>query len=131
MKNAVSKEVAIKDVNAWLDYKKVSQKKRESNSDQIEVLIQAIEEGNLSIDLETFEINHELLFPIGETVLFTYKPRINVGLIHRRLSGIKSGDSDGRFLAYVCTLTGLNSGIVSAVDTEDYGICFAIACFFL
>jgi len=132
METAVSKEVAIEEVNKWLDYKKVSLKRREAAKDYIESLAQGIEDGVLSLDDKTFELTQKLNFTLGEnTNELVFKPRLTVGTIQRRLSAVKSGDGDSRVLAYVCALTGIATALASNLDTEDYAIASTIAYFFL
>jgi hypothetical protein len=42
MQKKVSREVAIEEINQWLDFKKVSDSKREVYEDNIETLVEAI-----------------------------------------------------------------------------------------
>ena len=130
----VSRDVAQVDVEAWLDFKRVSQKKREVQTDSIDALIDAVSDGILTINDETFEITHHLIFPFeGDSPLneLVYKPRLKVKQIHANLSGVKTGDTDGRLAAYVAALTSKNSQIIKNLDTEDYSVGTAIAIFFI
>ncbi len=130
----ISAEQAEKEVTAWLDYKKVSKRKRETLKRSIEVLTSAIEEGDISIDDKTFEITQNLKFPLGvngETKTLKYKPRISVDEINSRTILVKDNDARGTTFATVAALTGGNSGVISKADTEDYNLMDHITVFFV
>lgn len=133
----ISREQAIIEVTAWLDHKKMSDRKRESNKESIEALTDAVEDGLLVLDQGTeekegtFEWKQLLKFPVGEIKELNFKARMPVGTIHVNLSGTKSDDGDARILAYVAALSGQNSGIIRKLDTEDYSVSKNIAYFFL
>ncbi len=126
----ISRDLAEQEVNEWLDFKRVKSKKRESNADAIENLIDGFCDGDLVMDQETKEITLKLSFPAGNLNEFKFKPRLKLSDTHTYLKNAKSGDLDARVLAYMCALTGLNSGIVKELDTEDYGLAQSIAIFF-
>lgn len=131
--NKVGREVAEKEIESWLDFKKVNEKKREAYKDNIDTLIDAVADGTLTLnDDKTFV--QKLRFPIGEgdsIKTLSYKPRLKVSTVHVCLQGVKSTDADGRVCAYVSALTGTDRNIIKALDTEDYSVGQAIAIFFL
>lgn len=129
----VSKEVAGKEIEAWLDYKKVSESKREASAESIATLVNAICDGALSKQDDNTLV-HELKFPLENEMSLTkleYKPRLAMSAIHTQLQGVKPSDADGRLIAYVAALTGKAKGIIKGLDTEDYAIGQAVAIFFL
>lgn len=132
----VSKEVALKEVEKWLDYKRVDEKKRADSKDNIEALADAIAFGYLVLDKD-FNLVHSLKFPLlnedGSVAAkeFKYKPRLKAGDVQNRTQNIKATDTFALIGAYVSALTDLNSGMVKQLDTEDYRIAQAIAIFFL
>jgi Asp-tRNA(Asn)/Glu-tRNA(Gln) amidotransferase B subunit len=129
----VSKEQATKEVNGWLDYKKVSVSKRESSKEQISALVDAVCEGYLSIK-EDKTIEQSLKFPTEGAAPISkiqYQPRIKVSSINQHLQGVKATDIDARMLAYVAALTNVTKGVLGSFDTEDYGIAQSIAIFFM
>lgn len=129
----VSKEIALKDVISWLDYKKVPASKREAYKDNIESLVNAVSEGTLVLN-DDKSFTHHLIFPFGKEVTIdklVYKPRIRVGDVYAHMNGIKTTDVDGRVHAYVCTLTGQPKEIVKQLDTEDIAVAQNIAIFFI
>jgi hypothetical protein len=130
----VNRETAEKEINGWLDFKKVSATKRESNKDFINNLIDAVCEGVLVVKDDTKTIVHNLKFPTeGEAPLTTleYKPRINYSSVKNHLTNVKPGDSDGRFTAYMAALTGQPKQLFEKLDTEDYTIAQSISLFFI
>lgn len=129
----VFRDQALKEINEWLEFKKIGDKKREDASEQIEVLVNAIVEGVLTITDEK-KIVHALKFPLDGELLISkleYKPRLRVADIHTHMNGVKGSDADGRVRAYVTALTSQPQNIIKALDTEDYSIAQSVAVFFL
>lgn len=129
----VSLEQATLEITEWLDYKKVSEKKREAYKESIDSLIEAVSEGALIVN-EDKTLTHELKFEIGEEMKIsklTYKPRLSMGKIHNHMQGVKTTDGDGRILAYVSALSDQTKGLIKGMDTEDYAISQAVAVFFV
>lgn len=135
MAEAVSLEIAAAEIDAWLDYKKVSATKRENRKDQIKTLVEAVSEGDLIIN-EDKTMSQKLKFPeVFATALdndsLVYKPRIAAATIHMHLQNVKSDDPDGRLTAHIAALTGKSKEMIKKLDTEDYATAQAIAFFFL
>ena len=130
----VSKEVAVKEIQKWLDYKQVDELKVEENQTSIDTLVYAIQTGHLSFNSKDNMLTQKLKFPIGnETTIdvLVYKPRLKMSEVHLRTQNVKSNDTFGLITAYVCALTGQNSGLINEIETEDNRIAQAIAIFFL
>lgn len=129
----VSREVAQEEIERWLEYKKVNERKREAYTESIATLVDAVCDGSISVD-EKYNLVQSLKFPVGEEATVSkleYRPRLRVSTVHQHLQGVKTTDADGRILAYMAALTGKPKAIVSAMDTEDYSVGQAIAIFFL
>lgn len=129
----VSREVAEADVCRWLDLKRVRNRKRENSKDQIENMIDAVEDGVLSID-EDGVITHQLSFPIGDEVKkesISYKLRVSAGEIKKRTQRVGITDWDGRVTAYISALTGESENAVNRLDSDDFNIANNIALFFM
>jgi len=132
-KMAVDREIAIREINGWIEFKKIGRKKRDEYAENIEQLVDAVEEGVLIVT-EKHELKHTLKFPIGNggTIKeLIYKPRIKGSDIDRQTKGIKTNDTGGRVRAYVAALTGVAKGILADMDTEDYSVSQGIAVFFI
>ena len=130
---AISKELALQEVEKWLDFKKVSANKRESYKDNIDSIANSISDGILVLN-EDFTITQNLLFPFGverKIEKLSYKPRLTTGQVYNHMQGIKASDVDGRLQAYICALTGSVKEIVKQLDTEDNAVAQNIAIFFL
>lgn len=128
----VPHETAAKEVEEYLDFKKVSNKKREEQKDSIETIVDSIVSGTLSID-ENKNIVQELSFPIGNGTIPTlsYKPRLTAQAINTRMKGVKGTDVDARIMGYAAALTDKSPALLGDLDTEDLRICQAIVSFFI
>jgi len=131
-KKAVTQEVAQTEVNAWLDKKKVYESSKETYKDQVDVLVEAIQRGDLALN-DKGEFVHTLLFPDatnGDIKTITYKARINDQLLRPHKQGVKLGDGEGLWLAYAACLTGQPKNIIAALDSADKKLANAIITFF-
>lgn len=129
----INVETAQKDVERWLDLKKIGSTKRQSMKDSIEGLVEGIRDGILSIN-EKGEIQQTLKFPLGEDEsikTLVFKPRISIKEVKPYLKEVKGSDVDGRLAAYVAALTNTSKDIIEKMDSEDSGISNSIAVFFL
>ncbi len=129
----VAREVAEKEIEKWLDFKRVRESKRESAEDQIEVMVQAIMDGFMTLNEETGVLSIQLVFSTGtdeKIKVLEIQPRANVGKLKRAIKGIKTADADGRVQAYIACITEQPMGVVLQLDTEDYALFQAIALFF-
>lgn len=132
----VSKEIADQEIISWMDYKKIPASSRESEAlkNSIETLSEAIQEGILTLDEETFKFKQTLLFEIGEEAKITelvYHPRLNDKMLKPHLSGVKGNDGDGRLLAHIAALTNKPKAVLELLDTVDKRTAQALAIFFL
>jgi hypothetical protein len=130
----VSLEIAKQEIESWLEYKKISEKKREANRDTIENLVDAISEGYLVLESETKELVHTLKFPTeGDQPIkeLKYAPRLNGNKLNPYMVGVKTSDTDERVRGYIAALTSTSRGLVRALDSEDLSIAQSIAIFFI
>lgn len=136
-KELITPELAAKEVESWLDYKKVKTGKRENLADQISILEENVCDGTLVLDDKTHKFTHKLQFPIenskGEVTVkeIIYKPRLKVKEINAKMTGVKANDADGRVIGYVAALTEQPVAVISNLDTEDNSLAQAFAMFFL
>lgn len=130
----VNRETAEAEINSWLDYKKINEKKRENYKDNISALVDAVCDGILSVNPDTKELIQTLNFPIGDEMKVSkleFKPRLTVGSVQSHLNGVKATDADGRIIAYVAALTSQPKELIKKLDTEDNSVAQSIAIFFL
>jgi len=128
--DVIAIEVAQKEVEKWLDFKKVDDDKRADNAEGINALAKAVSKGYLRLN-ENHEFIQTLKFPIGDLKELKYKPRLKMNEIHVKSTNVKAGDANGLITAYICALTDTNSGIIKEIDTEDNRVAQQIAIFFL
>lgn len=136
-KKKVPLSTAKEEVEHWLDHKKVNDKTRETNQDNIDAIAELISNGTMSYDKEKAEITHNLMFPVGKegggNALETlkYRPRIRVKDVRPHLKGVKSDDTDGRVLAYWAAITNEAKSMLENADHADYSAAQNIIVFFL
>lgn len=131
----VSEEVAQEEINRWLDYRRISARKREESDGLIKGLVDNVMDGVLVIN-EDNSITHNLLFPIeseagkASVTSINYKPRLYEFEISKATKGLKSGDFDGRMKAYAQALTGESTGILGKMESADHSISVSVISFF-
>lgn len=130
VKDKVTFDVAEKEVNKWLDSKKISVKRREALAENIEKLIDCVMTGELVLTDQNDWI-HNLLFETAGQKQLTYKNRLKGDDIQRKISGLKSADSSAIVNAYICALSDQPAAIVGALDTEDLGVARSVVIFFM
>lgn len=129
----INKEQALKEVEGWLDFKKVRGKKRELYKESIKSLAEGISEGYLVLGTDMV-FNLQLQFPIGKDGAvkeLNFKPRVDVATLQDNKQGNKPGDGDAIILSIIAALTGEPRSVLAKMDSEDYDICGSIAVFFL
>jgi len=133
---AVSRDVAEKDLERWLNHKRIGITKRENMRDNIDILVDAVQDGQLVVE-EDCKITQKLAFPpengegdvhVSELV---YAPRMHFSQIQPKLKGIKPGDTETRLLGYAAALSGQPIGVLRKLDTVDLAVLQAVAVFFL
>jgi hypothetical protein len=130
----VSKVVAQKEIETWLEYKKIGPIKREDYASNISTMVEAIMQGHLELDPETKKLTHKLKFPFGaekQVSQVVYKPRVDYQGVRAYLDGVKASDFDERLVAYFSALTDEPKNYFRRMDSEDQGIAKAIALFFV
>ena len=116
----------------WFDAKKLPEYLLEKKADDKDVIIAAIQSGNLVLnDENTF--TQVLNFPIkdGQVAELTFAFRITEGELAAASKGLRPDDLIGQLpIAYVAALTSQNRGVIRAMDTVDLNVGKAIASFF-
>lgn len=125
---------AEKEVEGWLAFKKVSEKRRKNFAVHIRNLIEGICLGKLIIDQETKVITQKLDFGIGKGEAIKelkFQPRLKLAKINQSLKGLDQNDPDVRVVAHIAALTGQVNAVINELDSEDAVWAEAIAVFFL
>jgi len=130
----ISRDIAEKEVNGWLDNKKISASKREAKKDNIEVLVCGIMDGELVMNKD-FTITQSLRFPLSESAegikQLIYKSRLSVAQTQACLKGVKMTEAYSLISSFVAVLTGQHNEAIVCMDSEDFSTAQAIASFFL
>jgi hypothetical protein len=130
----ICREVAEQEVGSWLDFKKVKDKKREDNKDNIDALVEAVMDGIVTIT-EDKTIIQRLSVPIGANseaiTQISFKPRLKVSTVRVCTQGIKSTDTIGIAGGYVSAATGVDRNVINTMDMEDFSVSQSIVIFFL
>jgi hypothetical protein len=129
----IPREVAEKEINSWLDYKRIRSKKREKYKTTIENLIDAMEEGILVYNPETHELTQKLIWPIEELQIseLVHKPRLISDQIDKSMKGADADDGTARIKAYIKGSTGINSMTMKRLDSNDFNLSADLIVFFL
>lgn len=133
MSDKVERSLAEQEVIDWLDKKKVSSSVRESNKDSIELLIDCICDGEMVKD-DKNNLDYTLKHSFGDEekiTKLTFKPRLNDKMLKPYLNGVKTNDAEGRLLAYISALTGVQRAILENMDSVDKKVAMAVVIFFL
>ena len=132
MNNLVSEQVAIKDVERWLNFRRISDKRREDLKDQIDAIIEMVMDGSLIVN-EDCTLKYTLAFSDGlPWTELKFKNRLQVRDVHEILRNhVKSGDGDGRIYAYLSALAGITFGEIRLLDSYDSGRLANISVFFM
>lgn len=131
--NKMPKDLAELEVIKWLDYKKMSDSRREEKAESVKALTNAISDGQLTLN-EDFTLTQTLLLEIGKEVKIkelTYKARLSGSQIQAHLQGVKPNDIDARLMGYIAALTEQPKEVVKTMDTEDLNVAQNIALFFM
>ena len=130
--NKVSLEIAEKEIGEWLKFRRVNDRRKAEMESQVETLVNAVCDGALVVK-EDNSLELTLIEPLGDASkrTLTFKPRIQVRDVQPALKSLKSGDGDGRIMAYLSALTGESMGVLGLMDSSDHSICGSIVVFFL
>lgn len=133
--STISKDISTVEIEKWLNFLKVREKKRTAYKDAIETLTDAVSEGVLVVN-EDCTLKLKLDYPIGvdSTIKeLTFKDRLEINTLQPHMLGVKSGDGDGRILATIAGLTGQPKSVLGKIrlGSEDYNIASSIAIFFM
>ena len=131
----VNHDQAVKDFENWLEFRRVNERKRESNVDSEIVLVEAIEDGRLIVN-DDFTLTLNLVWPTGEdergVSQLIFKPRLTAGQRQDATKGVSPKDSEGRLIGYISALTDQPMGVIKKLESgDDYDTASSIAVYFL
>jgi len=130
-------EVALKDVNAYLDKKRMLPKRRETLTPAVEAVAEGISLGFIVIANDS-TITHTLIDPIkdkvtGENALetLTYKSRLEPSEVNKKISALKVQNQTTQTVAVASLLTEQPVGMLDKLEPQDRNICDCISLFFI
>lgn len=131
----ISREQAEKEIESWLDTKRIFLSQREENQEQINYLVEAISKGILVLNQESNVLTQTLEYVMeddGEQITsISYKPRINDLMLKPYMVGVKASDNFAVQNAYIACITEKNKPFISKLDSIDKKIANAIVVFFV
>lgn len=119
----------MKDVTRLLDLKKLFPKRREQLAQAIEVVVEAIQYGYVTIN-DAGEIEQKLVTPIGGIEVINYKARVDPLTINKSISALKNPTITSQVMVYKKAYTGLLEMQLQQLDQTDANTCEAISLFF-
>lgn len=132
MTEVLTKEQAQKELTAWLDFKKVRPKQREIFAAQYDVLVEAMQYGDITMDNATYVIKHKLITPVdGLFDSLEYQPRKTVGELQKANTSVNAIDADSKLNGIICCVTGKGLSHLLRMYPEDYVISQAVSVFFM
>lgn len=135
MEEKVNKEVATKEVNAWLDIMDISKENRETDEVKtfINSLISSVQKGLLFFnDDET--VTQKLIHPLndGQRKEISYDFRYEVGKYNKATKGISSLDSIDWSIARLSlsSVEDLPKAVFEKMKRADFNVAKALTIFF-
>lgn len=128
LKEAVSEEMAQKDVLSWMNHKQFSIRKRKQNADWINILVAAVVDGDLEVhDGRTLVLN---LREQGKSL--KYSERLVTQTYKQNCDswGVDATSGIDRVNSITATMTGISYAEACALEEEDRELISAISFFF-
>ncbi len=129
----VSEDVALKEVNDWLNHHKVTPGNKKENISFIETIIENLRMGYLVLNAD-LTWTHTLITPIDSevsTTELTYN-RINLGKVNRKLENSRDKDDEmTRLNAYLSVSTNKPMKLIEGLSMRDKTIGSSIMVFFV
>lgn len=135
MSKKIPLSTAEAEIEKWLDFKKVKERKRENLKENIDYMIDSICDGSLILR-DDMHLVQKLSFPMkaddkDSITELVYKPRLQLREINVKMKGLKPTDADGRIVGYTRALTDQPAAVITNLDTEDNTLAQHITGFFL
>ena len=129
----ITREISEQEVEKWLDFKKLSDRKKESLKENIDALTDLISDGVLVLR-EDHCFVLKLKYPLENEINIpelVFQPRLKYGKLQQSMQGVKVTDVEGRLIGFISALTSLPKDVIKALDTEDINIAQQIVIFFI
>lgn len=124
---------AYGDFEKHLDFLNITPLERQQNNDVIDIVVEALQMKKLVIE-QDHSVTQNLIYPLGkneEVKKLLFKPRLQARDMTIHLKGVKATDVDGRLMAHVAALCGVNTGILGTLDKADLKVTHSYITFFI
>lgn len=127
----VNRKTAQAEIQRWIEAKRIKGAILEAKKPQIEILIQAVQEGDLIVN-EDCTLTQNLVFETGGETKLTYKTRITQADIDKAKENVKGNDFDTFILRTQYALTDAMVNVLRNLDlSTDRVLADTIAVFFM
>lgn len=136
----VSSELALKEVERWMDFKNTRPKIRKENAGAIESIASFIEDDLLVLE-EDFTFTYSLQTPVEtkgdngsvESSIdeIKFKPRMKVMELKNSMRNIDAKNPVSMMIGIAAELTGKPAAFFDHLDSEDWGLIQNICLFFM
>lgn len=130
----IAKDIAEKEVNDWLTRIDFSEGQRKDFEANINIMVNAVQNGTVSIDPKTNDVTQKLKRPFGKEEKITqlkFKTDISVSEINQYKKGIDHDSDNRNTIAYICASTGNLASIIEQMNARDFNVSTAIVLFFV
>ena len=126
----VSKEIALQEVNKWLDHREVDEEERADDQKTVRFLAKEVANGRLIINAD-WTLTQKLRVPLEIDGLpnvaeLKYADRICMDKVHKRLENIRSNSGSAKIAAHVAALTNQATAVIQKMDSKDYSTAVTI-----
>ena len=138
-KSKVNKEVAEKEVLAFLKYNKIRERVIKKHQDNVDAIVDLIMDGDMVVDNEKHSITYKLPFPIlslDGTPIYSeicIKNRVTLQTFSEAFNSISAKLEEGiaRVMAIIAAASGLNVNLLKTLDMASFSAIQNVAVFLL
>lgn len=134
MESVVSKEVAIKELDSWLDFHEINEDQKKDCEVNVSVMLAGIQSGRVVINTDN-TVTQKLKHPFGKEKKIELLTYTNGGLPIGEISNCKeaiSKDNDNRnSIAHISVATATAVDIINKMSSKDLNTAAAIIIFFM
>lgn len=130
----VSKEIAEKEVTAWLESQHVTIEQSKIMLGAFNKMVAGVMNGILTIDESTREIKQRLIYPVGVEAKIndlSYRTNITTGEIELKSEQIEKFPGANNDHAWCGAMTGTELSVITRMHVKDWNYAHAIVLFFM
>lgn len=130
----IAKDIAEKEVNDWLSRIDFSEGQRADFAANINIMVNAVSNGSVSIDPVTNEVTQKLKRPFGKEEKISqlkFKTDITISEINTYKKGVDADADNRTTIAYICASSGNLASVIEQMNARDFNVSTAIVLFFV